>query len=38
VLDDDHSQHKPGILGGGTPVALEVLVTKPGKLFPGNYF
>jgi hypothetical protein len=38
VLDDDHSQHKPGIFGGGTTVALEVLVIKPGELFPGYYF
>jgi len=38
VFNDDHSQHKPGIFGGGTTVAFEVLVVKPGELFPGNLF
>ena len=36
VLDDDHSQHKPGVFGGGTTVAFEVLVIKPANSSQGT--
>ena len=38
VFGDDNSRHNPGIFSRCTTVAFEVLVIKPGELFPWNCF